>query len=224
MSNRSQFVEVNNEISATTQVTSGVPQGCVLAPVLFLLFINDLPTNIKTNIRLFADDCIIYREINSAEDHGALNKALSVVSDWCKDWQMALNVRKCAILTVTRKKHSSTFTYTINNILLCRVKQYKYLGLIITHDFRWDSHVKHVTSSAFGRLISIKRRLGSAPSQIKLLAYKTFVRSVLEYANVIWFPYTNQLQTKIERIQRKPIRFIFNKYKRTDPPSSAATV
>lgn len=57
LSNRSQFVEVNNETSAPTQVTSGVTQGCVLAPVLFLLFINDLPTNIKTNIRPFADDC-----------------------------------------------------------------------------------------------------------------------------------------------------------------------
>lgn len=104
LSDRTQYVEINNETSSIATVTSGVPQGSVLAPLLFLIFINDLPLNIPVTVKLFADDCILYNEINSHEDHVALNNALETVSKWCADWQMTINAKKSALLTITRKK------------------------------------------------------------------------------------------------------------------------
>lgn len=81
LSNRSQYVQIHLERSSIVKVTSGVPQGSVLAPILFLIFTNDLPKHIRVNIRLFADDCNIYQEINSPQDHLLLNSALQSVSD-----------------------------------------------------------------------------------------------------------------------------------------------
>lgn len=109
LSDRTQYVEINNETSSIAAVTSGVPQGSVLAPLLFLIFINDLPLNIPVTVKLFADDCILYNEINSHEDHIALNNALETVSKWCDDWQMTINAKKSALLTITRKKKQVYF-------------------------------------------------------------------------------------------------------------------
>lgn len=91
LTDRSQFVHYHNEDSTFAPVTSGVPQGSVLGPVLFLIYINDLPSRLHVNIRLFADDCILYHEINSDDDHHILNNALESVFSWCQEWQMILN-------------------------------------------------------------------------------------------------------------------------------------
>lgn len=219
LSDRSQYVQIQQERSPIVKVTSGVPQGSVLAPILFLIFINDLPKNIRVNIRLFADDCIIYQEINSPQDHLLLNSALQSVSDWCSDWQMTLNTTKSALLRITRKQQISNFCYNVNNVPLTVVNEQKYLGVTLTHDLRWDSHVANVTSAALRRLFFLRRRLRQAPPETKILAYNTFVKPALEYANVTWFPYTNTLIQKLEIVQRKAIRFIYNKYRTTDSPT-----
>lgn len=86
--NRSQFVIFEHIASNRVPVTSGVPQGSVLGPLLFLVYINDITTNINCKIKLFADDCIIYREIKNDEDHYSLNKSLNTITEWCSDWQM----------------------------------------------------------------------------------------------------------------------------------------
>lgn len=90
LSHRFQYVELEGQCSHAVQVTSGVPQGTVLGPILFLLFINDIANKIDATIRLFADDCIIYREINTQNDQILLNNALKNISKWCQDWQMLL--------------------------------------------------------------------------------------------------------------------------------------
>lgn len=217
MSDRLQFVHIHNENSTLASVTSGVPQGSVLGPVLFLLYINDLPS--RLNIRLFADDCILYREINSTDDHHVLNNALESVFSWCKEWQMTLNAKKSVTLTVARKKAVSDFTYTINDTPLTRVFEHKYLGVTLTHDLRWETHVNNITSNALKRLFFLRRRLHLAPPNTKLLAYKMLVRPVLEYANIAWFPYTKELIARIEGVQRKAVKFIYNKYRQTDSPT-----
>lgn len=219
LTKRTQFVKIDQQTSELTEVTSGVPQGGVLAPILFLIFINDLPQSIGTNIKLFADDCIIYKEINSPSDHMVLSNALLSVSDWCTKWQMTLNVKKSALLRITRRQNISNFAYTIGGTQLTSLKQHKYLGLVISSDLRWEAHVNYVTSSALKRLFFLKRRLQSAPPQTKLLAYKTFIRPTIEYANLVWFPATNNLIKKLESVQRKAVRFIYNKYSLLDSPT-----
>lgn len=207
-------VVVDNAKSVSTEVLSGIPQGSVLGPLFFLLFINDIVENIPVKIRLFADDCILYHEIRSDADQAILNSSLSVLATWCLEWQMSINLRKTVSMTITRKQKSLPFVYSINGQNLSSVKQYKYLGLVITSDLRWNNHVAHIKKKAMKKLGYLRRTLARSTSNIKLLAYKTYIRPLLEYATVVWGPYTQSNISEIENIQRKAVRFIFNSYRR----------
>lgn len=104
---REQFTAVNDYTSPLSPVTSGVPQGSVLGPLLFLIFIKDLPSRVTSCMRLFADDCIIYRKINDPTDHVTLQKDLNLICDWCNTWQMSLNLTKCQKISFSRKHNNS---------------------------------------------------------------------------------------------------------------------
>lgn len=99
------------------------------------------------------------------------------------------------------------------------VKEFKYLGLAITHDLRWDTHIDNVSSKANKALWALRRNLRYATTDIKSLAYKTLIRPILEYAKVVWDPYTQSNKIKLDRVQRLASRFIFNKYQRCHSPS-----
>jgi len=115
LTNRTQQVVIDGSYSSPCEVNSGVPQGTVLGPTLFLIYINDLITNIKSNVCLFADDCLIYRTINSPTDHQILQQDLNTLSSWATIWQMRFNIEKCCILQLSKHHHKSTFTYHICN-------------------------------------------------------------------------------------------------------------
>ena len=105
LSGRTQQVVLDGQASDPVPVLSGVPQGSVLGPVLFLLFINDLPDNIRSSVRLFADDCVLYRNIHSLQDCLTLQEDLTSLEQWEADWQMKFNVAKCHSMRVTRHQH-----------------------------------------------------------------------------------------------------------------------
>ena len=121
--NRSQQVVIEGTYSSPCKVTSGVPQGTVLGPTLFLLYINDLISNIQSTVRLFADDCLIYRPINSLNDHQLLQQDLNTLNTWAKTWQMKFNVDKCCILQLSKHHHKTTFLYHMSNKPLKVVEQ-----------------------------------------------------------------------------------------------------
>ena len=111
LSNRSQQVIVNGSFSSPCDAISGVPQGSVLGPTLFLLYINDITEGINSQMKLFADDCLIYRVIHNTEDHQALQRDLTTLSKWADKWQMAFNISKCKIMQVSNHHSKSLFTY-----------------------------------------------------------------------------------------------------------------
>ena len=137
---RTQFVVVNGTHSTTTPVTSCVPQGSVLGPTLFLLFINDITQVTNSQLRLFADDTVLYKTINSLHDHQVLQEDLLNVTKWASDWQMDFNVTKCHILCITKKRKPSSFTYTANSKALTKVPECDYLGVTCTETGRWGAH------------------------------------------------------------------------------------
>lgn len=94
LTNRKHFVFANLHSPSLSLVVSGVPQGTVLGPLLFSIYINDLPTNIQSNIRLFADDCVLYRPIYNSNDNIILQRDLNIIINWCDTWLMSLNVTK----------------------------------------------------------------------------------------------------------------------------------
>jgi low affinity Fe/Cu permease len=94
-----------------SHVTSGVPQGTVLGPTLFLVFINDIADNLHSTARVFADDCVIYRPINTEQDHQLMQEDLDPLVGWSDTWQMEFNVSKCAIMQTTNKRSKTDFPY-----------------------------------------------------------------------------------------------------------------
>lgn len=106
---RRQFVIVNGMKSSPAEVTSGVPQGSVLGPLLLLIFINDITDGVFSNMRLFADDCVLYRTIYRTEDSGVLQQDLERINLWCEKWRMQLNLAKCAHMTFTKKKNHTDY-------------------------------------------------------------------------------------------------------------------
>ena len=143
LSNRMQKVVLEGSISENVSVTSGVPQGSVLGPVLFLLYINDLPNSLTSKVRLFADDAIVYSEINSISDSQILQQDLDKLTLWEKTWLMEFNPIKCEVLSVTRKRNPVAYSYSLHKETLRRVSSTKYLGVTISWFKLEPTYFKH---------------------------------------------------------------------------------
>ena len=130
---------LDGQASDPVSVLSGVPQGSILEPVLFLIFINDLPDNIRASARLFADDCVLYSNINSLTDCQILQNDLNSLAQWEIDWQMKFNV----VMKVTRHLPSNQihFNYSLHHQILEQVRSAKYLGLTITDDMEYGVNI-----------------------------------------------------------------------------------
>lgn len=216
LANRTQYVIANSSSSAPLAVTSGVPQGSVLGPLLFLVYINDLASCVKfSTIRLFADDCVLYRKITDLSDSKKLQHDMNNVLLWCNKWSMKLNLTKCKCMHVSQRTNvTNPNAYLLNNSPLSVVSSYKYLGLNITSNLSWHMHVDNICSNANRMLGYLRRNFSSAPSSLKLTLYKTLVRSKLEYACAIWDPSNITLVNSIEAIQNRATRFILSNYSR----------
>ena len=178
LSERYQKVVLDGQASDPVPVLSGVPQGSVLGPVLFLIFINDLPDNIRSSVRLFADDCVLYRNINLLSDWQILQEDLNSLAQWEIDWQMKFNVAKCHSMRVTRHLpfNQIHFNYSLHQQTLEQVRSAKYIGLTITDDLEWGQHISEISCKATKTLGFLRRSLALAPRHTKEVAYKTLVR------------------------------------------------
>ena len=209
---RSQRVVVGGEHSSWTDVVSGVPQGTVLGPLLFLTYINDLPDNLKSSVRLFADDCVLYHEIKDCKDSKELQHDLDTLVQWESDWQLSFNPAKCHVMRLTHAKSPKHYTYKLGESVLSEVTGHPYLGIHISNDLTWNAHVNQMVSKANRTLGFVTRNLYSCPRHVKESAYRTLVRPLLEYSSAAWDPHTRVLIDGIERVQRRAARFVYNDF------------
>lgn len=212
--NRLQFVSANGHNSSFTDVHSGVPQGSVLGPLLFLIYINDLPSVVSSDIFLFADDCVIFREINTDRDINILQSDIVAISNWCKTWRMELNIKKCKVMRVARNTNTPPI-YLLNSVPLESVSSYKYLGVHISCNLNWTVHTEYIINNANRMLGYLRRNFSTVPSSVKLILYKTLIRPKLEYAASVWDPMHVKLITALELVQNNSTRFILSNYNRT---------
>ena len=166
-------------------LTSGVPQGSVLGPILFLLYINDINENVQSSIRLFADDSIIYRKINSNIDHQILQTDLTELEKWSDKWQMQFNLSKCVHLPITNKTKPSSHQYSLFGHPLSKVASHTYLGVKLDSKLSWAKHITEITSKSSKVLGMVKRTLGPCKPEVKDTAYNMLVRPKLEYGSPI---------------------------------------
>ena len=215
LSNRKQAVVLEGEKSDYVQVESGVPQGSVLGPSLFLYFINDIPSGLTSTIRLFADDTIAYLAIKSNSDAATLQQDLDKLAQWETTWKMAFHPEKCNVITITRKENPIKYNYTLHNHTLEHVNIAKYLGVTISSDLKWETHINNICKKANSTLGFLRRNLNISSISMKEQAYKSLVRPSLEYACSVWDPYLQQDIDNIERVQRRAARFVTNKHRNT---------
>ena len=152
---------------------SGVPQGSVLGPYLFLAYINDLPDSLKSKVRLFADDTVVYLTIKKEDDCHTLQNDLHKLEKWEQNWSMEFNPDKCEVIRITKKKNIINFPYKLHNIELKTTDKAKYLGLTISNDFTWKNHINDISTKANNSLKFIKRNVKTNNKQIKETTYKT---------------------------------------------------
>ena len=219
LTGRSQKVLVEGKSSSSVPVVSGVPQGSVLGPMLFLLYINDLPEKVLSTTRLFADDSLLYRRIKTEEDRRILQEDLLRLEAWERDWQMSFNPIKCEVIRISNGRKLITGSYTIHGHQLAQVKSGKYLGVTLTENLSWNARVDQVTKKANNSLAFLRRNLSSCPSHIKAKSYQTMVRPVVEYASSAWDPHTDRNTEKLEAVQRRAARFVTGDYHTTSSVS-----
>ena len=213
LSNRTYFVAVADHFSELGEVGSGVPQGSVLGPLLFLLYINDLPTVVKfSKVKLFADDVLLYHPIRSQCDSEELQEDLNAVVGWADTWQMSLNLSKCETCSVTRaekRKQETKYVLGSNPRPIKSVNEFIYLGVTFTNKLSFNTHISNIAAKGLRTLSMLRRTLRGASRETKTLSYFTICRPILEYASTVWAPERKFLQNSIERIQRKAFRWVY---------------
>ena len=214
LTGRSQRVVVEGESSDAVPVRSGVPQGTVLGPLMFIIYINDISDGTDSSIRLFADDALLYRVVTNTRDCSKLQYDLHTMCRWGADWQMDFNPKKCHVLSITNKKSPIFYPYTLNGVQLSHVKNHPYLGVELDNKISWKTHINQTTGKAQKTLNLLRRNLHNCSQKTKETAYKTMIRPTLEYASAAWDPYEQKQITQLEAVQNRAARFVKNEYRR----------
>ena len=208
-------VVVDGVASECEPVTSGVPQGLVLGPIFFLVYINDMAKCINhSSVRLFADDTIIYKAVKSVSDCEFLQEDLDALESWAKEWTMEFHPDKCSIMRVSRKKNELLYHYKLKDQPLATTSNSKYLGVHISNKMDWSHHIGKTVKKANQKLGFVKRNLKNVNQDIKCKAYKSLVRPTLEYACTVWDPYYLTSTDNLEAVQRRAARWVMNNYDR----------
>ena len=196
-----------------------LPQGSVLGPLLFLVYINDLPECVQSQVRLFADDTIVYWTINGLQDSKTLQEDLDRLADWEQEWLMEFHPKKCQVIRVTKARKPQEYYYFLHGHQLEVVESAKYLGVTINNNLNWNTHIRQVTSKANKILGYVKRNLKVNAPKIKEKAYNSMVRPLVEYSAVVCDPHTLTNIDQVEMVQRRAARWTLNRYHNTSSVS-----
>ena len=211
LTNRRHRVIIDGMSSHWKHVTSGVPQGSLIGPILFLIYINDISSDLSpdTILPLYADDAKCCRVISSQSDSDILKEDLRSISNWSDIWNMKFNLKKCKHLCITKKRNPIMTTYQLGSNEISLSKEEKDLGIIITHNLAWRDHILTKVNTANKMLRLIKRTCGNRPHpKVFLSLYIHLVRPHLEYACEVWSPHQAYLVDIIEGVQRRATRVI----------------
>ena len=201
LSNRTQRVRINSSFSHTCSVTSGVPQGSCLGPLLFNLFINDVTDHLNPKIKakLFADDLKLYTDISNCSPN-TLQPQLDFIHNWSKIWQMKISYSKCNILTIGRIEDH--YQYLLDNNPITKITHVRDLGVTVDHALKFNLHINTIVHRANQRSAQIFRSFLSRNPATLVRAFKVYIRPILEYASTAWSPSYIYLINLLESVQR----------------------
>ena len=209
LSERTQSVVVGSSRSTPRPVTSGIPQGSVLGPVLFVIYINDLPLAVKSRLFLFADDAKIYRPIVTTDDRAVLQQDLRSMGGWSLIWLLIYHPEKCKSMTVSNDGGTrEEAIYQLGDTVLQQTTSEKDLGVTIDSTLSFDTHITAAVNKANRVMGVIRRTFKHLDAETFKLLYKSLVRPHLEYAHSAWKPHLRKHIDLIESVQRRGTRQI----------------
>lgn len=209
LSNRTQCVKLLNCLSSEFLVTSGVPQGSHIGPLLFVLFINDLIYNLTySGCLIYADDVKLFMSVNCIDDMLNFQRDLNILSSWCVHNRLTLNVSKCKHISFYRHVNHFRSHYHLESKKLETLTEIRDLGVYFCHNLNFSHHVDAVVSKAYSMLGFVKRVCRDFTSNKALTSvYIAHVRSHLEYASIVWNPNQITHSNRIESVQKQFILF-----------------
>ena len=197
---------LNGHSSDWTDVISGVPQGSVLGPLLFLIYINDLPEAVCGDSMIFADDTKLYSSVATSQERSTLQSDLEALARWSETWQLPFNDAKCKILHLGRGNPGTR--YVMNDSELSETDVERDLGIYIDCELKFKQHASGVAAKATQILAVIRRSFAVINQHTLPLLFKALVRPHLEYGNLVWGPFNRADQKLVERIQRRATRMV----------------
>ena len=209
LTGRDQVVRVNGELSVPKPVISGIPQGSVLGPLLFLIYINDLPEVVKSDALLFADDTKIFRQVCSQNDALLLQADIDSLTRWSNKWLLKFNTDKCHVLSLGRFDNIRyTHRYSLYGEELEHVFDEKDLGVIVDMELSFEDHISAEIKKANGIMELIRRSFSYLDCEMFKKLYTTLVRPHLEYAQSVWSPHLRKHIKQLENVQIRATKLV----------------
>ena len=209
LKNRQQRVTIKGESSNWGHIDAGVPQGSVLGPLLFLVYINDITEGISSNIRLFADDTSLYITVDDHERASELiNLDLERLRTWATKWLVTFNATKTKSMVISNKRNLVIPDIQLNNSILENVTQHTHLGVTLNYNLTWNCHIDNIFQKASKRLDILSRLTHKLDRRTLDQMYKSFIRPVMEYACVVWDGCTVTDSDRLEALQLRAGRIV----------------
>ena len=215
LTSRSQYVRINNSSSDLVPVLSGVPQGSILGPLLFVLFINDLPSCFRSSKSfIYADDtkCLRTSARGTSIDTYPLQSDLDEIFLWSQTFELYFNDSKFAHMHFWSEQPTEAVTYSINGKTISLVNRTKDLGILLSSSLIWDDHYNSILSKAYKILGLIRRTFSTNSISVKKKLYISLIRAQLLYCSQVWRPYKIKDILLLERAQRRATKYILNDF------------
>ena len=207
LSGRTHRTKVGDDLSDLAHITSGVVQGSCLGPILFVLFINDLPDAFTdaVTVKLYADDVKLYSAIktSSLDTASDLQEQLDKLATWAETWQLPISYSKCCVLSLGKHNSGPSRLLTMNDYNILPVEQAVDLGVTVDREVKFSLHISNISRKAHNRANLIIRCFHSKNIPSLVAAYKVYVRPILEYSSVSWNPYLIKDIKSLENVQRR---------------------
>lgn len=205
--NRKQQVLISNNRSNFSNINAGVPQGSVLGPLLFLIYINDIADDLESLARLFADDTsMAHSSSNLTEIEDTLNRDLARINEWSKMWLTTFNPSKTEVLFISNTENANSISLQFDGTILQPVDSHRHLGVIFSSNAKWQTHINAIFDSCMKKVNVMRKFKYILNKHVLLRIYKCFILPVLEYACEVWDGCTEIDKQRLESVQLEAAR------------------
>ena len=209
LKDRRQAVVIKGKTSTFRPIQAGVPQGSVLGPLLFLVYINDIVEHVNSSVKLFADDTSMYLSLEDNLDRSRiLNSDLRNIVNWSHSWKVDFNPSKTKLLTLTRKRQPDSLPLLFNGQTLVENQSHKHLGVVLQNDGKWDNHIESIIAKTRISLACLRSYKYRFSRKTLHTIYTSFILPHIEYADVVWDNCTDRLADELESLHLDAIRTI----------------